>query len=175
MTDESGQVVWEGEFLPFGEPLSITGTITNNLRFPGQYYDSETGLHYNWHRYYKPDVGKYMRPDPVLLLNGNPNIPFLLFFNLMNPQKLNNYSYVQNNPPNFIDPEGLFKGRLSDIPKFLKCFRGLLKCARNIEALNKECQKECSKGEHGGSMYKCAIDKCWDDFQDCLKFALPGG
>jgi uncharacterized protein RhaS with RHS repeats len=47
MTDSSASVVWYGEFLPFGEPLSITGTITNNLRFPGQYYDEETGLHYN--------------------------------------------------------------------------------------------------------------------------------
>jgi uncharacterized protein RhaS with RHS repeats len=35
MTDSSGSTVWYGKFLPFGEPLSITGTITNNLRFPG--------------------------------------------------------------------------------------------------------------------------------------------
>ncbi len=41
MTDGSGNAVWQGEFKPFGEPLSITGSITNNLRFPGQYYDSE--------------------------------------------------------------------------------------------------------------------------------------
>jgi uncharacterized protein RhaS with RHS repeats len=54
MTDESGSIVWEGEFLPFGEAYSVTGNITNNLRFPGQYYDEETGLHYNYFRDYKP-------------------------------------------------------------------------------------------------------------------------
>jgi len=43
MTDSSGLTVWYGEFLPFGEPLSVSGTIMNNLRFPGQYYDEETG------------------------------------------------------------------------------------------------------------------------------------
>ena len=36
MTDSSGTTVWQGEFKPFGEPVSVTGSITNNLRFPGQ-------------------------------------------------------------------------------------------------------------------------------------------
>ncbi len=58
MTNESGQNVWTGEFMPFGESLSVTGSITNNIRFPGQYFDSETGLHQNWHRDYKPEMGK---------------------------------------------------------------------------------------------------------------------
>ena len=43
MTDSSAAVAWYGEFLPFGEPLSITGITTTNLSFPGQYYDEETG------------------------------------------------------------------------------------------------------------------------------------
>ncbi len=64
MTDSSATVVWYGEFLPFGEPLSITGTITNNLRFPGQYYDEETGLHYNYFRDYEPMIGRYVEADP---------------------------------------------------------------------------------------------------------------
>lgn len=37
-----------------------------NLRFPGQYSDSETGLHYNWHRYYDPVIGRYSAPDPII-------------------------------------------------------------------------------------------------------------
>ena len=41
MTDSTGTTVWQGEFLPFGEEYSVTGTVTNNLRFPGQYYDEE--------------------------------------------------------------------------------------------------------------------------------------
>jgi hypothetical protein len=81
---------------------------------------------------------------------------------------------VDNNPVNYIDTTGEFKGRPSDLYKLYKCVKGLLKCAQNIEKLRAECQKECEEGQHGGSMYKCAVDKCWKEFQDCLKFAAPG-
>jgi RHS repeat-associated protein len=89
MTDGAGSVVWSGEYLPFGEALSITGSVTNNLRFPGQYYDSETGLHQNGFRDYKPEIGRYPQADPIGLLGG-----------------INLYSYVGNSPVNFVDPEG---------------------------------------------------------------------
>jgi RHS repeat-associated protein len=58
--------------------------------YAGQYYDSETGLHYNYHRYYDPKLGRYLRADPIGLEGG-----------------LNLYSYVQNNPVNYFDPFGL--------------------------------------------------------------------
>jgi RHS repeat-associated protein len=45
---------------------SIGGsTVENNLRFPGQYFDAETGFHYNWHRYYIPELGRCNRLDPI--------------------------------------------------------------------------------------------------------------
>jgi len=60
------------------------------IRFPGQYYDKETGLHYNYFRYYKPEIGRYLTPDPIGLLGG-----------------INPFIYVANNPINRIDPSGL--------------------------------------------------------------------
>ena len=57
--------------------------------YPGQYYDAETGLHYNWHRYYDPETGRYLRPDPIGLAGG-----------------INLFAYVQNDPVNLIDPLG---------------------------------------------------------------------
>ncbi|WP_333994300.1 RHS repeat-associated core domain-containing protein [Burkholderia cepacia] len=62
-----------------------------NLRFQGQYLDRETGLHYNLFRYYDPDVGRYISPDPIGLVGG-----------------VNLYQYANNNPISWIDPLGLF-------------------------------------------------------------------
>ncbi len=90
MTDGAGAVVWEGEFKPFGEAISVTGTITNNLRFPGQYYDAETGLNYNYFRDYNPVIGRYVQADPIGLRGG-----------------LNLYAYVDGNPVMALDPNGL--------------------------------------------------------------------
>ncbi len=64
MTNASKAVVWQIESKPFGETTSITGSALLNLRFPGQYFDSETGLHQNWFRDYMPKVGRYIEPDP---------------------------------------------------------------------------------------------------------------
>jgi RHS repeat-associated protein len=89
LTDAAGSVVWYGELLPFGEPLSVSGTIINNFRFPGQYYDEETGLHYNWHRDYKTEVGRYIEFDPIGLGGG-----------------INPYIYAANNPSKYIDIKG---------------------------------------------------------------------
>ncbi|MDD5222996.1 MAG: RHS domain-containing protein [bacterium] len=94
MTDSSGNVVWSMDCSPFQELCNITGSITNNLRFPGQYYDAETGLHYNGHRYYSTKLGIYTTPDPV---GGSPK----------DPQSFNPFPYVANNPINYFDPFGL--------------------------------------------------------------------
>jgi RHS repeat-associated protein len=91
LTNTENESVWEAVYAPFGEAkVNMYSTVVNNFRFPGQYYDAETGLHYNWNRYYDPSTGRYLTPDPIGLAGG-----------------LNLYAYVQNNPVNFVDPMGL--------------------------------------------------------------------
>src|SRR4030067_443834 len=92
MTNGAGATVGKANYERFGNATVTTGTVTNNLRLAGQYYDSETGLHYNWHRYYDPKTGRYISSDPVGLKAG-----------------LNTYAYVANNPLRWIDPTGLEK------------------------------------------------------------------
>ncbi len=76
----NGAIAWSGSYTAFGRTNVEIETITNNLRFPGQYYDAETGLHYNWHRYYAPGIGRYLRTDPIGLIGGlHLTIRFLRF------------------------------------------------------------------------------------------------
>jgi RHS repeat-associated protein len=89
IVDSAGNVVWAAAYLPFGEALIITEIVVNNFRFPGQYYDAETGLHCNWHRYYDPRTGRYITADPIGLDGG-----------------VNLYAYVEGNPVNLTDPDG---------------------------------------------------------------------
>ena len=72
MINSSGQVVWAGKYDPFGTlvwqdtDVDLDGIPTYNyFRFPGQYEDAETGLYYNWNRYYNPQWGRYMQADIV--------------------------------------------------------------------------------------------------------------
>ncbi len=70
MTDAARTTVWQAFYNPFGEPYSLSGTIENNLRFPGQVFLIETGLSYNWHRHYDPTTGRYTQPDPLRFVDG---------------------------------------------------------------------------------------------------------
>ncbi|MCP4652567.1 MAG: RHS repeat-associated core domain-containing protein, partial [Candidatus Omnitrophica bacterium] len=72
----------------FGNVQITKEQIVNNLRFPGQYFDAETGLYYNYNRYYDPTTGRYLRTDPFC-------------------EGLNLYAYCFNNPNYWIDPWGL--------------------------------------------------------------------
>jgi len=90
MTDEAGALVWRATYDPFGKATMSVNTVELNARFPGQYYDQETGLHYNYFRYYDPSTGRYITSDPIGLDGG-----------------LNTYAYVANNPIYWVDPFGL--------------------------------------------------------------------
>jgi RHS repeat-associated protein len=91
-TNSTQQAVWRWEGNAFGD-TAPTGTATINLRFAGQYYDAESGLHYNWNRYYDPKLGRYITSDPIGLRGG-----------------LNTYLYT-NNPLVETDPLGLMGSR----------------------------------------------------------------
>ncbi|MBI5051043.1 MAG: RHS domain-containing protein, partial [Nitrospirae bacterium] len=155
MTNENQSIVWQGEFLPFGEPLSVSGTITNNLRFPGQYYDAETGLHYNYFRDYKPEIGRYVEADPILqpminLISDSPGcskskliwyVPNLIF----TPQDISAYSYVKGNPVNSIDSTGLICGT-KDIDKYIPdAFPGFN--FSSACSIHDKCYEDCSKSK----------------------------
>lgn len=91
MTNQSQQVVWMGDYEPFGEVATNQNNSTEIFsRFPGQYLDSETGLYYNYFRDYDPSIGRYIESDPIGLQGG-----------------INTYAYVSGNPFKFIDPDGL--------------------------------------------------------------------
>jgi RHS repeat-associated protein len=94
-TDGEGSPVWEGTFEPFGKLYQETGNLRQDLRFPGQLADAETGLFYNWHRYYDPETGRYGRPDPLGLSAG------------VIRAELNAYLYARGNSIRFSDPAGL--------------------------------------------------------------------
>ena len=96
MTNLSQEIIWRIQSKPFGlgevdEDVDGDGQrVTLNVRFPGQYFDSETGLHYNYFRDYDPDIGRYLQSDPIGLKGG-----------------LNTYAYVGGNPVMWIDSLGL--------------------------------------------------------------------
>ena len=61
LTDENANIVWQANYAPFGKATLTIESITNNIRFPGQYYDQESGLHYNYFRDYDPELGAIFR------------------------------------------------------------------------------------------------------------------
>jgi RHS repeat-associated protein len=89
VTNPNRQVVWQARYEPFGQTTLINPAIPLNPRLPGQYFDQETGLHYNYYRDYDPTLGRYMQPDPIGLEGG-----------------VNRYAYVENNPIRYVDPQG---------------------------------------------------------------------
>jgi len=102
MTDINGTVKWDAAYEPFGKINEFaTQTITNNFRFPGQYEDSMTGMYYNHHRYYMPEVGRYNKPDITKDVFAYMNLIDMM-------ENVKSYSYGNNNSIRNIDSSGLF-------------------------------------------------------------------
>ena len=89
LTDSTGRVAWAGFYDSFGQCQVTVAGVDNPLRFPGQYVDPETRLHYNWLRLDDVRVGRYLQTDPARTADGSSP-----------------YSYVGNRPTVMIDPRG---------------------------------------------------------------------
>ncbi|MGF2879681.1 RHS repeat-associated core domain-containing protein [Acinetobacter johnsonii] len=109
MSDHTGAIIWKAEYKAWGECkaekakssfFENSEIISNNIRFQGQYFDLETGLHYNRYRYYSPYVGRYVSKDPIGLLGG-----------------FNTFVYVSD-PNGWVDPYGLYgtRGKQNRMP-----------------------------------------------------------
>ncbi len=86
----AGRLAWSAGFTAFGELDTVKAKETDcPIRFQGQWFDEESGLHYNFHRYYDPETGKYLSSDPIGLDGGTRS-----------------YGYVHN-PLAWVDPRGL--------------------------------------------------------------------
>ncbi|MBY0446444.1 MAG: RHS domain-containing protein, partial [Burkholderiales bacterium] len=104
LSDENGEIAWSAEYKAWGEAQVViseaakTAGINNPIRFQGQYFDEESGLHYNRHRYYDPEIGRFISSDPIGLMGG-----------------FNTLAYAPN-PTGWIDPQGLARDAKSSYP-----------------------------------------------------------
>jgi RHS repeat-associated protein len=89
-TGTTGVKTWTASYTPFGGVRTVTGTPIS-ARFPGQWFQAESGLHQNWMRDYDPTTGRYLQADPLGLVDG-----------------ASVYGYALQSPMMYADPRGLY-------------------------------------------------------------------
>ena len=173
--DSSGNKVWKGLSEAFGRTVTEPGSATTqNLRFPGQYFDAETGLHQNYFRDYSPSLGRYVESDPIGLRGG-----------------ANLWGYVMGDPISSVDSTGLVEHNTGRTKKCGNCTIRIdytLDPKTNVVVrhLHWECKgKEGAFGEggresHGGicedapkNIQKCAEENGFKCKPDPVPVILP--
>ncbi|MFB0824784.1 RHS repeat-associated core domain-containing protein [Chromobacterium violaceum] len=132
LTDEQGRLALEMDYQAWGQAREVIADaagkagIRNPFRFQGQYHDDESGLHYNRHRYYDPEIGRFISRDPIGLKGG---------YNL--------FAYAPNTIE-WVDPFGLTKLRETD-PKARSLSNVQTRCWYLREESKIGCQIDCTK------------------------------
>lgn len=148
-TDKQGSVVWSAVYDPFGKASITTPvqtadkpTIGSHLRLPGQYEDQETGLHYNFRRYYDPEIGRYLSEDPIGMDGG-----------------INLHLYANGDPINISDSTGELPIILIPVAfcaRFPRICAAIFLCVRNPD----KCRKGFCKVIHGAYKGACNVPGC---------------
>jgi RHS repeat-associated protein len=166
MTDSSANWVWDVIFTPFGTTAYINQNPTvMDIRFPGQWFQLETGLAYNWHRHYDATTGRYSRPDPI-------------DFSILLSRGTSPYSYVDANPLFDTDSSGLVRHVTG---KTIQCSKG---CTIRIDYfldeqtgkitrhLHWECPGQSGVGgEFGGVSHGDTLENAPRNVKECARNA----
>ena len=148
-TDSNQNVAWQATYQPFGQ-ASVSGTVTQNLRFPGQYFDLESGWNHNGFRNYLPGLGRYIEPDPLAMQGSarfyNPQTGRFLREDAIGLLSgINKYAYVDDDPVDFIDPMG--EAPCLNIPDLINQMNG---GTGGKTASGRDCANATKKGLNAG-------------------------
>jgi RHS repeat-associated protein len=156
MTNATKVAMWTAVWQPWGGAHSVTGTATLDTRFPGQWYQSETGLHYNWHRSYDPTMGRYTQPDPLGFVDG-PSV----------------YGYAGGRPQSAVDPAGLFSIRPQSPPSKLLTYCAPQSCTCRCTLSSKKAGELDGSAEASGSSCPEAKTNACTKAQKALNMSDP--
>ena len=153
-TNAGGSTVWTWDSGAFGKEAP-TGSATVNLRFPGQYYDSESTLHYNWNRYYNPAIGRFISSDPIGLEGG-----------------LNTFGYAGQSPVVFFDFKGWHHERRPDGRNCVDEDGNPAYCPRNPCA-TAECAADLPPAQHEQTIPNPPNETAQRCYLQCMPYPCP--
>ena len=158
LTDAGGQVVEETRYYPFG--MVRTGGALSRFLYTGQESDAETGLYYYGARFYDPALARFVQPDSML-----PE-PY-------DPQQLNRYALVANNPIKYVDPSG----HKLELPHLMDIELGngysVQDLANNVQLYDLYRELNGRSGSSFGRMFEIAEGA--DDISDWLEGSISFG